>query len=127
MQIKKILISIILWTLFLFQTGCLGIVAVGAGAGTVMWVKGDMEVTSEKPLEEVFKAVELTCGELKFSIIRKEQKIFKGTIVAEGDFGRLVFEIRAKSPKVTNISIRVGALGDKGASELIYNKLKPKL
>ena len=92
-----------------------------------MWVKGDMEVTSEKSLEEVFKAVEQTCGELKFSIIRKEQKIFKGTIVAEGDFGRVVFEIRAKSPKVTNLSIRVGALGDKGASELIYNKLKPKL
>ena len=48
-------------------------------------------------------------------------------MVADGDFGRVVFKAKAKSPEKTEISIRVGPFGDKGASELIYEKLKPKL
>ena len=127
MILKQIFFGLLLVLILLFNAGCLGLAAVGAGAGTVMYMKGDMEVTSKKSFEEVFKAVDLTCKELEFTVSKTEQKAFKGTIVADGDFGRVVFKVSAESPELTNISIRVGAFGDKGASELIHSRLKPKL
>ena len=125
MKIKQVLYYFIFASIII-QTGCL-IGAVGAGAAAGMYVKGALKVDSKKSFEEVYKVVEQTCQEMKFTISKKEQKSFKGTIVADGDFGRVVFEVKAKSPDHTAISIRVGAFGDKGASELIYGKLKPKL
>ncbi len=126
MKIKQVLYYFIFASVIIIQTGCL-IGAVGAGAAAGMYVKGALKVDSKKSFEHVFKVVEQTCQEMKFTISKKEQKAFKGTIVADGDFGRVVFEVKAKSPDLTSISIRVGAFGDKGASELIYGKLKPKL
>ena len=126
MKIKQVLYYFIFASVIFIQTGCL-IGAVGAGAAAGMYVKGALKVDSKKSFEEVYKVVEQTCQEMKFTISKKEQKSFKGTIVADGDFGRVVFEVKAKSPDHTAISIRVGAFGDKGASELIYSKLKPKL
>ena len=110
----------------LLQTGCV-IGAIGAGAAAGIYVKGSLNVDSKKSFDKVFKAVERTCEEMKFTISKKEQKAFKGTIVADGDFGRVVFEVKARSPESTTVSIRVGPFGDKGASELIHAKLKPKL
>ena len=126
MNIKYVLVFFISLVTVIVQTGCV-VGAVGAGAAAGMYIKGALKVDSKKSFELVFKAVEQTCQEMKFTISRKEQKEFKGTIVAEGDFGRVTFEIKARSPEYTDVSIRVGAFGDKGASELIYNRLKPKL
>ena len=64
---------------------------------------------------------------LNFNIDKKETKAFTGTVVADGDFGRVVFKAKARNPEKTELSIRVGPFGDQGASELIYEKLKPKL
>ena len=65
--------------------------------------------------------------ELNFNIDKKESKTFTGTVVADSDFGRVVFKAKARNPEKTELSIRVGPFGDQGASELIYEKLKPKL
>ncbi len=127
MRMKQLLFTALLVCGAIVNSGCLGVAAAGVGAGTAMYVKRDMNVTSGKPFEEVFSAVGQTCKELNFNVSKSEQKAFKGTVVADGDFGRVVFEVRAKSPGLTNVSIKVGAFGDRGASELIHDKLKPKL
>jgi hypothetical protein len=126
MKIKQVLFSFIIVGTAGVMSGCV-VGAVGAGAAAGMYVKAPLKLDSKKSLDAVFKAVEMTCQEMKFTISKKEQKIFKGTIVADGDFGRVVFGIKAKSPEETTVSIRVGPFGDKGASELIRDKLKPKL
>ena len=126
MKIRYVLVFFVSLAAVIVQTGCV-VGAIGAGAAAGMYVKGALKVDSKKSFELVFKAVEQTCQEMRFTISKKEQKAFKGTIVADGDFGRVVFEVKARSPESTAVSIRVGAFGDKGASELIYAKLKPKL
>ena len=109
------------------QSGCVALVAVGAGAGTVAYIRGDLEVESTKSVDQVMAAIEKTCTELNFNIDKKETKAFTGMVVADGDFGRVVFKAEARNPEKTELSIRVGPFGDQGASELIYEKLKPKL
>lgn len=127
MKFKALLAALVAGGMLGFGTGCVGLVAVGAGAGTVAYIRGDLEVESSKPVEQVMAAIEQTCSELKFTVDKKETKAFTGTVVADGDFGRVVFKAKARNPEKTEISIRVGPFGDKGASELIYEKLKPKM
>ena len=129
MKFNAILGAVVAGGMLWLQSGCVGLVAVGAGAGagTMAYIRGDLEVESTKPVEQVLAAIEQTCTELNFNIDKRETKAFTGTMVADGDFGRVVFKAKAKSPEKTEISIRVGPFGDKGASELIYEKLKPKL
>jgi|TARA_B100000959_G_scaffold254862_1_gene286823 hypothetical protein len=124
---KDIILAGLVSGLVVFQAGCLVVGAVGAGAGTAMYVRGDLETTSSKPVAEVYSVVEQACKDLEFEIYKHEQKPFSGLIVANSDFGKVAFTMKGKSPTETELSIRVGTFGDKGASELIFAKLKPKL
>ena len=127
MKFKALLAALVAGGMLLLQSGCVGLVAGGAGAGTGAYLRGDLEVESTKPVDQVMAAIEQTCTELNFNIDKKETKAFTGTVVADGDFGRVVFKAKARNPEKTELSIRVGPFGDQGASELIYEKLKPKL
>ena len=127
MKFKALLAALVAGGMLWLQSGCVGLVAVGAGAGTMAYIRGDLEVESTKPVDQVMAAIEQTCTELNFNIDKKETKAFTGTVVADSDFGRVVFKAEARKPEKTQISIRVGPFGDRGASELIYEKLKPNL
>lgn len=127
MKFKALLAALVAGGMLWLQSGCVGLVAVGAGAGTMAYIRGDLEVESTKPVDQVMAAIEQTCTELNFNIDKKETKAFTGTVVADSDFGRVVFKAEARKPEKTQISIRVGPFGDRGASELIYERLKPNL
>tara|TARA_Y100000588_G_scaffold105266_1_gene114980 strand:- start:373 stop:756 length:384 start_codon:yes stop_codon:yes gene_type:complete len=108
-------------------SGCVFLFAGAAGAGTVAYVGGDLEITSEKSVDEVYAAVEATCKELEFDIFEHEKKEFTGMVMAMSDFGKVTIRVKGKSPEETHVSVRVGTFGDKGASKLIMDKLKPKI
>ena len=127
MKIKTTIASCLASLSILIQTGCLVVAAVGAGAGAYKYINGDLEVESSKSFDEAFAAVEAACNELNFEIQKNEKKAFSGMITARSDFGNVTFKVKSKTTKVTDLSIRVGIFGDREASELIYEKLKPKL
>ena len=106
--------------LVLIPSGCVFLFAGAAGAGTA-------EATSEKSVDEVYAAVEATCKELEFDIFEHEKKEFTGMVMAMSDFGKVTIRVKGKSPDETHVSVRVGTFGDKGASKLIMDKLKPKI
>ena len=124
---KKLIVAAVAAGLMLLNTGCLFLAAGAAGAGTVAYTKGDLETSSEKPMAELYKVVEETCAEMDFEIYKQEQKEFSGLIVCNSDFGKVAFTMKSKSPKETKLQIRVGTFGDKEASQLILDKLKPKI
>jgi hypothetical protein len=127
MNIKIIIATVVVGFVGVPQTGCLVVAAVGAGAGAVMYTKGDLEVTSTKSFDEVYAVVEETCKELNFEIQKNEKKAFAGRITARSDFGNVTFDVKSESTELTSLSIRVGVFGDRDASNLIYAKFKPKL
>ena len=65
---KDIILAGLVSGLVVFQAGCLVVGAVGAGAGTAMYVRGDLETTSSKPVAEVYSVVEQACKDLEFEI-----------------------------------------------------------
>ena len=89
MNIKIIIATVVVGFVGVPQTGCLVVAAVGAGAGAVMYTKGDLEVTSTKSFDEVYAVVEETCKELNFEIQKNEKKAFAGRITARSDFGNV--------------------------------------
>ena len=127
MNIKKCVVGALASGILISQAGCLVVGALGAGAGTAIYARGDLETKSSKPVAEVYSIVEKTCKDLRFEIYKQEQKVFAGLIVANSDFGKVAFTMKSKSPTETELSIRVGTFGDKGASELILARLKPNL
>ena len=124
---KKWIVAVMAVGVIITQAGCLMIAAVGAGAGTVAYTRGDLETSSTKSVAEVYKVIEASCKDMDFEIYKQEQKEFSGLIVANSDFGKVAFTIKGKSPTKTELSIRVGTFGDKDASDLILNKIKPQL
>ena len=124
---KKWIVAVLAIGVMISQAGCLVLAAAGAGAGTVAYTRGDLETTSSKSVAEVYKVIEASCKDMDFEIYKQEQKVFSGLIVANSDFGKVAFTIKGKSPTKTDLSIRVGTFGDKDASQLILNKIKPRL
>ena len=124
---KKWIVAGLAIGVMISQAGCLVLAAAGAGAGTVAYTRGDLETTSSKSVAEVYKVIEASCKDMDFEIYKQEQKVFSGLIVANSDFGKVAFTINGKSPTKTDLSIRVGTFGDKDASQLILNKIKPRL
>jgi len=127
MNIKKCIMTGLVCGVTVFQVGCLMLGAVGAGVSAGMYAGGDLEAKSSKPVAEVYTVVEQACKDLEFDIYKQEKKPFSGLIVANSDFGKVAFKMKSKSLTETELSIRVGTFGDKGASELILAKLKPNL
>ena len=127
MKIKKLIASCVTGFVIATQTGCLVVAGVGLGAGAVKYYNGDLEVDSTKTFDEVFAAVEQTCKELNFDIQKNEKKAFSGMITARSDFGNVTFKVKSKYTQITTLSIRVGLLGNRKDSDLIYDKIKPKL
>ena len=127
MKIKKWIVAVLAIGVMISQAGCLVLAAAGAGAGTVAYTRGDLETTSSKSVAEVYKIIKASCKDMDFEIHKQEQKEFSGLIVANSDFGKVAFTIKGKSPTKTGLSIRVGTFGDKEASQLILDKIKPQL
>ena len=61
MKFNAILGAVVAGGMLWLQSGCVGLMAVGAGAGTVAYIRGDLEVESTKPVEQVLAAIEQTC------------------------------------------------------------------
>ena len=124
---KSVLLIGVLLFMIILNTGCWGVVAAGAGAGGGIYFSGDLDVSSNKPVDQVMAAIEKTCADLEFEVSKKEVRPLRGLIIADGDFGRVTFIAQTKSTELTDISIRVGFSGDKGAQDFIYKELKPSL
>ena len=124
---KKWIVAVLAIGVMISQAGCLVLAAASAGAGTIAYTRGDLETTSSKSVAEVYKVIEASCKDMDFEIYKQEQKVFSGLIVANSDFGKVAFTIKGKSPTKTDLSIRVGTFGDKDASQLILNNIKPRL
>lgn len=110
------------------NSGCVAVVAGGAGAGTVAYVKGELTELVTASKEDTIQAVRKAIAELQFTL--KEDKVDKHS-------GRFV-AVNAKDEKIkiavdylttdsTKIGVRVGIFGDKLYAQSILNEIKAQL
>jgi hypothetical protein len=111
-----------------FMSGCALLLAGGAGAagaGTGVYVKGDLETNLEAPLERTIEATNRAIDNLEFVKISEEADKLTGEITARTAQDK---KIKIKLDKVTDnttkISIRVGVFGDKALSYSLLEEIK---
>ncbi len=128
MQIKRIHLIILLIGIAIFGQGCV-VAAVGVGAaGTIAYVKGDLEAVESEDLDTVYQAAVKAVDELELNVISKSKDALSATIYARDAQDKKVnIILKSTAEQTTKISIRIGTFGDETKSRLIYKKINYNL
>ena len=123
----------LLWSaaLMVLISGCVPLVvggaAVGAGAGTYLYVNGEMQGDYDAPYDKVWAACERTMADLRAIDVLPYKEIGKGTISAFINEEKIQLSIQYKTRNITVVAVRVGMFGDRTASQLIQDKISENL
>ena len=127
MQKKQVVITMLLVGTAVFTQGCV-VAAVGAGAGTVAYVRGDLQTVESKSLDDVYKAAEKAAKELGLNVTKKTKDAMSATIVArDAQDKKITIKLSATAEETTKLSIRIGVFGSETKSRRIYEEIKKNL
>ena len=111
-----------------FVSGCAVILAGSAGAGTVAYIKGELQANLEAPLEKSIEATRSAVENLKFIKISEEVDKLTGEIIARtSQDEKITIQLNKVTENTTKISIRVGMFGDQTLSHSLLEEIKKEL
>ncbi len=110
--------------------GCLA-VAVGAGAaGTVAYMRGDLEAEEPYGIEHAYTASREAVDELGLKIIKGDSgadALSARVTARDSSDKKVVVRLKAITSNATKIKVRVGTLGDEAKTCRIYNTIRERL
>ena len=108
--------------------GCL-VAAVGVGAaGTVAYVRGDLEAVEAKSLDELYDASVKAVDKLELALISKSKDALSAEIIArDSEDKKIRINLTSSAEGTTKVTIRVGTFGSQTKSRAIYEKIKENL
>jgi hypothetical protein len=102
--------------------------AAAAGAGTVLYMDGQLKDTEAVSLGQAHAATLAAMHELKFFVLTDSMDAINAKITARtGDDKKVDIDLAKQSPTITDIRIRVGTFGDETMSRQILEKIKAHL
>lgn len=107
-------------------SGCAAAViggAVGGGTGAYFYVNGELKTDYPVSFDKAWNACEKTVAYMNATDVFPEKEISKGTIQAIIDGERVRFVVEYKTKDLTTVSIRVGIIGNKSASQRLHDKV----
>ena len=114
-----------------FFSGCVPLIvggaAAGAGAGTYYYINGELKTDYSKSFDQVWTACEKTIANMHGTEVVREKEIAKGTINTIINNEQVKFDITYKSKNLTTVAIRVGLIGNRLSSQLLYDKIADNL
>jgi hypothetical protein len=124
MRLKQITLNLVLLTTAFVCQGCVAL-AVGLGAaGTIAYIRGDLESTESKNIEVVYSAALQAVDQLHLSLISNSQDALSANIIArDAEDKKITIKMKSEGELTTKLSIRVGTLGDETKSQQIYQKI----
>jgi endo-beta-N-acetylglucosaminidase D len=104
--------------------GCM-VAAVGVGAaGTVAYLKGDLEAVEAANLQTVYKATLKALDELELCVTRQSKDVLSAEIIArDAADQKVTINLKATTENTTKLSIRIGFFGSETKSRFIYQKI----
>ncbi|TFG37808.1 MAG: DUF3568 family protein [Syntrophobacterales bacterium] len=113
------------------MAGCapllVGGAAVTAGAGTYAYFNGWLKTDYHYSFEDVWSACEKVVAEMNAVDVVPTKEIGEGKIKALIDGENVWFSIKYKSQNITTVSIRVGLLGSRPASQRLHDMVHDNL
>jgi hypothetical protein len=112
-------------------SGCavalVGVAAVGAGSGTYYYINGEMKTDYYQSFDATWSACQKSVADMRGVDVEQDKEIGNGKIAAVINDEKIKIAVLYKAKNVTTVSIRVGLLGDKLASQLIHDKIGDNL
>ncbi len=113
------------------SSGCVAVAVVGgaaAGAGVVYWVEGALRTSLGHPIREVHDATVAVLRNNGVGIVADKTEAFNGEIESALRGGSNVrVNLKAVSPTVTEVTIRVGTFGDREQSDILLSDIEAHL
>jgi hypothetical protein len=119
--------SVFLIVLVLLSGGCAAAL-VGAGAGTVAYIRGDLEAVVESNIDATYQASVKALGQLEITPTSKAKDALTAKIVGrDADDKKVTIKLARTADNLTKLSIRIGLIGDETKSRIIYEQIKKNL
>ena len=128
MRKKQVFLIIILAGAAVLLEGCmLAVVGVGA-AGTVAYVRGDLESVESENIDAVYEAALKALQELELLPTQKSKDALGAEIIAyDAQDKKITIRLKSMADGTTKLSIRIGVFGSETKSRLIYQKIRDNL
>ena len=128
MRTKQVVLSVLLVGIAILGQGCV-VAAVGLGAaGTIAYIRGDLEAIESEDINAVYEASIQAAEELELRIISKTKDALSATIIArDAQDKKVQIILRTTAENTTKLSIRIGTFGSETKSRLIYQRIYDKL
>jgi hypothetical protein len=97
--------------------------AIGAASGTYFYIDGELKTDYYASFDKTWSAVEKTIADMRGIQVEPSREIGQGVIKTTISDEKVKFDIRYKTKDLTTVSIRVGNIGNKLASQLIHDKI----
>jgi hypothetical protein len=124
---SRIVLLMLMAGLAAMGAGCIAVVIGGAaaGAGTYVWVSGEMRSTESVAYDQAWDAAMAGLKDLHFTITDQDKGAAEGTITARGTSdAKVKVTVRKVTGTLSEFRIRVGTVGNKSTSEQILDKIK---
>lgn len=110
-----------------FSTGCV-VVAVGAGAGAVAYIRGELAGQVDADVGDTLRAVNRALDSFKFAKVSEKSDALVAIVVARtAEDKKIEVKVERLTDKTTKVRIRVGLLGDEALSMQLWERIKAKL
>jgi len=125
MLAKRILRIFVLAGVMLAIFGCAPSL-VGPDAG--VYSTGKLYAVTSRDMNTVYQAALNALGYLEIEVTEKAKDFFYARVVAKGADGKTItIRIKPGIGELTNFSIKIGTVGDKHRSEVIYEQIRQNL
>lgn len=120
---KKILTIILLSLISVGAAGCV-VAALGAGAGTVVYVRGEVESYWDTDVQDLYDASLKAMDDLKLYVVSREHDALSANIVARNSSDqKITIKIDGSNREAVKVTIRVGFWGDETLSRTIVDRI----
>lgn len=128
MKAREMAGAVLLLGMVFVVSGCAAAV-VGAGvAGTVAYMKGDLEVVESKGIDAVYIAAKRAMGQLDLRVTEDGRDAMTAVITAlDVEDKTVTIKLKWATENSTKLSIRVGIFGNERKSVRIYQKIHDNL
>lgn len=131
MRHGKWLLITLLGIISLINSGCAAVLlgggAAAAGAGTVLYIKGELQSTEEVSLDTAWIATQTAIKDMEFVTGTTEKDDISAKLIAyTSDSREIQITLKRKTDKLTEIGIRVGTFGDESLSRLILENIRKR-
>lgn len=111
-----------------WTTGCLAVAAGAAGAGTVAYIRGELNASLNNSLDTVDRATNRAVEQLRFAKINQSSDALSRVITLRtAEDKKIEIRLSRTTDSLTQVRIRVGVFGDETVSRILLDKIKENL